>query len=401
MLVLESTEPVPPLHLATTIASVPATGYFSYATALDGLGPLMQTLSGRDVGAPPMPSRVGTHPPGPVVYYFLGLRVLESFPLFTYNVEQWLERTYRLTPGGFYSISRHLAMPSVQPYHLAPAFILGLILTLLGALLPLPAYFVGQELHSRRAGLAAALSAAAVPSLTTVIPSIDGFAAVLALTAVALGVWALRSGRLWLYGLCGLALVAAGLWSLGLLAVAIALLVAAVAVWNAQRRQVLMGLAAAAGTFILIHLLMYLIAGYSLIGNARTMMRWQSDVMAETNRDYLTWLPGNLWEVMLFMGPALLMTACAALPMWRRLEPPARWYAAGAFLAVAVVWLSGSTLGEVGRIWLFLMALLVPVAGMALVELPLKTSRGLLVAVMAAQVLLMVMLHCRLMLVHA
>jgi hypothetical protein len=147
-------------------------------------------------------------------------------------------------------------------------------------------------------------------------------------------------------------------------------------------------------------MLLYLIGGYSVLGNVRLMVSWQTVDIAHSQRDYLTWLPGNLYDTMLFMGPALLLTACAALPLIGKLKPPARHYLVGAFVALLLVWLSGSTLGEVGRIWLFLMALLVPGAACALAELDLRTTRPVLVLLTLSQAALIVLLHCRLVLVH-
>jgi len=101
------------------------------------------------------------------------------------------------------------------------------------------------------------------------------------------------------------------------------------------------------------------------------------------------------------MGPALLLAVGAMLPLAARLSATARHYLAGGAIALGLLWLSGSTLGEVGRIWLFMMALLLPGAPLALAELEDRHARPLVVLLVLAQVALTVTIHCRLALVRA
>ena len=401
IVVLETDEPVWPLHLATATASLPATGYFSFATATPDVHSIFAALSGES-GQLSMPPRVQTHPPGPVLFYYVGLRVLEQVPELSLAVESWAARTYALTPARFQALSRWTAMPSVQAYHFAPAVILGLVCTLLGALLPLPVYLALQPLQGRRAGLIGALAAAAAPSVVVFIPGIDGVAAVLAMAPVALWLRGLAGrGYGWFVG-AGVAMAAALFWSFGLLAVAVAMAASAIPSLRdpASRRRTVTG-AVVVGAIVGVIFVLLLGGGYNVLGNIRVAVAWQSADIAHSKRSYLAWLPGNLYDVMLFMGPALLLTACAALPLVGRLSAPARCYLVGAFVSLGLVWVSGSTLGEVGRIWLFLMALLLPGAVMALSELGERTSRPLLVLLVLAQAVLIALLHDRLALVQA
>lgn len=400
MLVLEQEEPIWPLHMATTTASLPATGYFGYATAVSDVPQLFAALSGQS-GQPAMPPRVQTHPPGPVLFYFVGLRVLEQVPELTIAVENWAARTYMLTPERFQSLSRWTAMPCVQAYHFAPALILGLACTLLGALLPLPVYAIASALHSRRAGLAGALLAAALPSVVVFIPSIDGVAALLALVPVALWLRGLNGRGTGWFVATGAALVAALFWSFGLAAAVVPMAAMALLRDPATRPRVLRGAGLAAAVVGAAYVLLLALGGYSVLGNLRVAVHWQSLDVAHSKRQYLPWLPGNLYDTMLFMGPALLCAACAALPLLRQLPAVARGYVAGAFVSLGLVWLSGSTLGEVGRIWLFLMALLTPAAALAVVELDGAQRWRLLALVTLAQAALIVMLHSCLSLVQA
>lgn len=403
LLLLEADESLPPLHLSAATASVPATGYFAYATALEGVRPLMQALSGVQGVAPPLPARVATHPPGPVLFYYFGIKTLNLVPELSYAVEQCLVGHYGLTTNLMYAYTRGYLMGTVTPQHLIQALILGLLLTLLGSLLPLAGFLCASALGSARHGLLAAFLAALLPSLLLFIPSIDGLGAVLALSTVAAWLWALKRRSTGLFVLTGLLMFAAMFWSLGLGAVAICMLVCAIPFLldPETRRCTLQGLLQALSTFIVLHVLLYTFEGYSLIGNVRLMMASQRLEMQANNRDYLTWLGMNLWDLPLFMGPLLLSLTLVSLVQARQTTREARYYTMGSIAALGLVWLSGSTLGEVGRIWLFLMALLVPVAALPLVELAGKPRTRALALVALGQGLLVIVMHCSLWVVHA
>lgn len=397
--VLETTEPVAPLHLALTTASLPATGYFSYATVLKSPHEAFSALSGRE--GPSMPPRVQTHPPGPVLFYYYGLKTLERLPGLTAAVERDLDARYGLTPQVFHSVARYTSMPSVQPHHLAPAIILGLLLTMLGGLLPLPVYWLVRQLATPHAALIAAGCATTLPSVLVFIPGIDGVAAVLTVLALATWLWALTRGGWWRSTLAGLAACGAIFWSLGLLAVSVPMLAAA---WPGLRRSELrrptrQAVLLAGGTFVALFVALYLAVGYSLPGNMKVAVAWQSVDIAHAERSYALWLPWNLYDTALFMGPGMLLVALAGLWCLRPASATARLVTVGGWVALGLVWLSGSTLGEVGRIWSFLMALLLPGAALALDSLEPTTQRRVLSLLLLSQSALALMLHCRLTLV--
>ncbi len=105
-------------------------------------------------------------------------------------IEHWLWARYRLTPEKMWKAARWYTLPPVRPEHMPAALFLGWLLTLAGALLPIPAYFIGTGLDDKHLGLLNAFIVALLPSLVLFIPTIDAFAAVLALMPVALWIWA-------------------------------------------------------------------------------------------------------------------------------------------------------------------------------------------------------------------
>jgi hypothetical protein len=79
------------------------------------------------------------------------------------------------------------------------------------------------------------------------------------------------------------------------------------------------------------------------------------------SRSYGTWLVWNPYDLLLLLGPAVLVPAAASLAGlirghagegWR---PAFRTLAWGWWALLLLLLLSGSVRGEVGRIWLFLM----------------------------------------------
>jgi len=397
MVLMEAAEPSS-LHLAGCVTSPPATGYYAHASAQLSLRSVFDTYADPSLADPSLPPRVATHPPGPVLYYYLGIRALGYCPGLVDRVAASVEERYARLPG---PLSAELGR-GITPWAWAEAEILGLVLTLLGALLPLPAYALGRLLHSQSAGLMAALTAAVIPSLAVFIPSIDGVAAVLALTAVVTWLLALRHGGWWPYALAGLAFIAALFWSWGLGAIAVPMLATTLPLLRdpAARSRVLGGSLIFLGTMIGLSLLAWVAFGYSLPRGFEFAMFRQKLEMTVVKRHYLPWLPGNLYDMLVLMGPPLWVGAWAAWPLRRRLSQTARNYVLGTAVALGLVWLSGSTLGEVGRIWLFLMGLMVPGAALALAELPPTRSRPLLALVVLSQSVLAVLLHIRLVFIH-
>ena len=85
-------------------------------------------------------------------------------------------------------------------------------------------------------------------------------------------------------------------------------------------------------------------------------------------RDYATWVRWNLWDFALFLGPPLVFAWLARVPAEMRafrqrtaspLEIP---FGTALLAGLVVLDVSGTILGEVGRIWMFLMPLAVAAA---------------------------------------
>ncbi|MHB8994732.1 MAG: hypothetical protein ACYC63_05725 [Armatimonadota bacterium] len=370
--------PMAPVEVPAISVSTTAMGYYAYGKATPDLHTAFRFFSGRplsELNLPTAPGRVATHPPGPFLYFYFGRQLLQAWPAPANWLGNALQDTWGLTPEMLHGAARYYMMPNVEPEDMVPAALLALTVTLLGALLPLPAYLLGRELLGPREGLVAALLAATLPSLIGFTPSIDGVAALLACLAVALSVRAIRLGAWAPAVLAGVALTIAVFWTAGVGAIVIAIGVLALmfkpvsaSADAARRLSPIFAAAIIFGTAAIIFALLKLTVDYNIIGNLLKISLQQREEMIG-RREYLPWLPMNLYDFALFMGPFLVTLVLAGISHVRRL-PLLRAYLIGVAVTLLLILLSGSTRGEVGRIWLFLMPLIGVAAAPMLASLP-------------------------------
>ncbi len=321
-------------------------GYLTEAVRLDSLRDLREWL--RDVqhrtcwGA--APARVVTHPPGPVLAFRAWIALVERNPA----LQRLAGRMYTPesgTRGQLLATARHVCTTPLAGIHIDAA-----LLSIYLMLLAIPLVVLGTaglawaQLGPRVAAVAACLSAA-IPSLVAFVPSIDGWSTVVAVWSLACWAWAVRKGSLPGAVLAGAAWGLGLQWTFGLLALAL-FFAFDMALVRPRRLAALSG--ALLGGILLAHLPLVAL-GYnpvtSFLGSTAAHR-----VLTHT-RSYLPWLALNAWDMLVFAGPALVVVAAAASTRRER----------GTLLPVAVtlglLLVSGSTRGEVGRIWGFLMPL--------------------------------------------
>jgi hypothetical protein len=138
--------------------------------------------------------------------------------------------------------------------------------------------------------------------------------------------------------------------------------------WLSPRRFVRAALVGAG--FALPWLALALFAGYDPWTSFRTAISAHAQ-MAVATRSYAIWLLGNPYDFALFCGPAVAVLGLVGLVSRRGPVALRRGLWGGAVL-FALLWLSGSVRGEVGRIWLFAMPF-VALAAAAAIE---RTAAG-------------------------
>ncbi len=362
-------EDYPHARTARATVAIAALPYYGEAVLTDEVSDLLQSY-GDFEGRQGLPDRLRTHPPGPVLYFVYARRVILTSPAL-------LELGHRLlaSEGIFPADSPRLTFgyTSVRmtAEDVASGLVASLFLGFLGVLTPAALFLVAMAVTEPKTALVSALLAAVIPSLLLFVPSIDGLGTVVVLCALAAFLWSLRRESYALAVLSGLLWAAAFFWSIGLLV--LVLPAAAVLTYYirrpGQRRAALALSAIAAGVFALTFVVLYLAAAYNPVSNIAEILRSQEQIMARAGRGRLAWTFVNLYDFGLFFGPMLAVTSLAGLACalygsdprgtdsQGRLSHATGYMGIGLLAAFVLLDASGSTRGEVGRIWVFFMPL--------------------------------------------
>jgi hypothetical protein len=202
-----------------------------------------------------------------------------------------------------------------------------------------------------------AVLASTIPALHGFVPSIDTYAAAVAVWCVALWSHGLRRNSVLAAFAAGLVWGAGLMWTFGLAALIVPLALDAVYCRPRKIGQ----LVAALVVGVTVSHLPLMLMGYNPLASFLASMETQRGLMRV--RSYLPWVGLNAWDFSLFAGLPLIALAVAALGCEGRKA------ALPAFCTLALLLLSGSTRGEVGRIWCFLMPLMAVPAAQSLCTL--------------------------------
>ncbi len=386
---------------ALGIISDTSMGYYGQALSLSGVSDAFFYHSAR-VASSRLPDRVRTHPPGPIIFFYLLRQWLECVP----GVINWSETALAqrdISPPQFYEIARGLTEAPITRRDAALALPIAFILTILGALVVLPTYGIATIAFDRRTGLTAALLAGTVPSLLHFVPSIDGVGAALALTYLWLWMLAVRRAEVWLYILAALGATVMLLWSFGYVMLLLLAVIVAIPVWGQvypdKLSRHLRGVAWGILVFAAVHQLLSSGLEYNILTAFPASVAVHRQILIATGRSYWLWLPMNLYDFLLFMGPALAVMSVAAIYNGLKQQ---RWPALpqglviGLLVTVAILLLSGSTRGEVGRIWVFLMPLAALPVAYYVARLSDSRFVGVAAALIGLQVCFAIVLHATL-----
>ena len=300
-----------------------------------------------------------THPPGLIAAFWLTDRTFRLWPELA-EVVSAPARLWRC--NDLWVLSR--------PPSTAAGLLVGSWLpAILAALVPILSLLVARRLLRGSAVALAATLSAAIPALLVFTPTPDQIYAFLSLVSL----WLLLkgiNGRGWLWWLLsGFVLSLMTMLSIGNVAWAGFLFAfSLIAIWRrdwpARNWAVSIGVLAVGSLSLwLIYWLGWGVSPWTMAGAALD----QHYELVTSQRDYWTWLAHNPLDFLLFTGFGVvvgwggLALAALARPSWRRSD-------AGllAILLAAVLMallLSGSTRGEVGRLWLVFMPMTAVLAG--------------------------------------
>ncbi|MGB1252094.1 MAG: hypothetical protein ACPG8W_15860 [Candidatus Promineifilaceae bacterium] len=357
-------------------------GYFWDAAQVDNLPDLLRHYPEQ------MPlfesEHTRTHPPGLLVLNWLTLRGLENRPNLTTPIAHH-NNTLRCTDLWLIN----------HPPHVSAALLIWSLLPLFAATLAIPAaYQLATTLNGSSATprLAAAL-VATLPALLVFAPKVDQIFAPIALLLLAatLTLRPVKTPHLArALGIgCGLGLLTFLSIGNAVLALPIGLLLLREFVeqdasttqvdWSSKLFAVVQHLIAIAlGTLLpwIAFWLWYGPAPWAIVGEGLA----QHYELVTTKRPYGVWLLWNLVDVLTFASPLLLLgIGWQMRQFWRDCILSRQSVFALALLGLILLLdLSGSARGEVGRIWLFLFALLAVSAAEALEQLRIRHLAPLL-----------------------
>jgi hypothetical protein len=369
----DRTAPNPVISAGALVISPVATTYFSASLESRQLGSL---LSNYTTLLPWFPYHAQTHPPGAMAFFWLIDRGVRNSARLQAAGDALLRRLtgrgsddlavlYNGAFGAYYAGRTHVRVAA--PDALA-AILSAYLLPLLGALAAFPLYRLASLLAGPRVAVRSVVLFAAIPALSLFAPGIDQV--LVPITALLLYLWALQLRResLWLGLLIGIVYGVGLFISLGLLALAPLLAlwtllrpatgesVTGRQAWSTLGRSIL---AVSVGLAVFFTLL-YAVWGFNMIEVGEFLLRSHRGTTLEASpRSYWPWVIHDPIEFSFFLGVPLVLWLIAAL-----FSPSGKQGRPGALAALLYGWaitvvlldVSGLVRGEVGRIWLFLMA---------------------------------------------
>ena len=234
----------------------------------------------------------------------------------------------------------------------------------------IPVYFLARDLYSREAGLLAVALSALIPSLHLFGPYPDQIFPVVAVGAFYAWLKAVRGRSMLWAALSGFLVLFGLLWSLALLVAAAMIFVGSWLLiweeltaregkldWAGWGRVTLAWFA----TFAVLSLLPMVLFGYDVWGVWKLCLSKHATFAAKYSRSYLPWVLFNPVDFLIFTGVPICL-----LMLYEAVRDTQRWWKetcrrAPALLPWALLGVlfllnfSGKNLGEVARVWMFLM----------------------------------------------
>ncbi|UCC61812.1 MAG: hypothetical protein JSV36_13565 [Anaerolineae bacterium] len=333
-------------------ASLLADGYYSAALNIGDVSDFLRMYPTH------MPTFLShhprTHPPGFALLHWAVGQTLGQWP----PLRTWVR--WRACPT--------LRVNALAASQMTSVLVVGLATPLLSALALLPVYALARRRSGVRVGLRAAALFALLPAFTLFAPQMDQLFPVLA----GLILWVFVVGwegqrSVWLF-LSGVLVSLATFLSLGMAALALWLALFGAVRWLADSSGwTWWRLAASALAFALgaasLWLACWLVFGFDPVAVARTSMAQHFDIVT-ARRAYGVWIVYNLYDFVAFLGLPLGLLFLAqildnlrhvARRHWRKMEA----FVVATTLTILILDVSGTSRGEVARLWLFLMLLVV------------------------------------------
>ncbi|MGD1002099.1 MAG: glycosyltransferase family 39 protein [Candidatus Brocadiia bacterium] len=415
-IILETAQAVPtaPYDAYNSIVAPWAGGYYAEAVHVSDMGAYLKDYAGmipRLRVDDPIRGHIADHPAGPVVFHWAVNRALDHWPA----AARWF------TPAGadevinlggrggpatstWRRVAGQLARWNLSDGQFAGIWASALLFRLGFWLALILVYLLVRDICSRETALLALALSALIPSLHLFSPYPDLLFPLFAVAALYSWRRALRRGSVAWAALSGAIVVAGLLWSMALLA-AVALIGAysLLAAWRGAvegcggpgRGGWLRAICGWAAGFLGCALLPALYFEYDVWSVWRTCLSQHATFAALFPRSYWAWTLFNPVEFAIFAGlPAFLLLLATMAMDFRRWWPERRRRALSSLpwallIVLAALNFSGRNLGEVARLWMFLMPFGAAAGACALVSLDGKRGwiAGAVLALAAVQLM--------------
>jgi len=318
------------------------TGYFADARRIDTVGEFLRTYVER---MPRFTMRTSTHPPGSALFFWAVLRAAEKCP----------HLCERLRPPK--DVPAWLNVAHVPPRILAQCALGAIALLVASASALGPLYLLGRMLYSHRTALTACVFYTVTPVFAIRVPYMDHVYPVITVLSFCAFLRAVERKDCRWAAASGGALSVGVFMSFGLLAMGVfcaAFLLARRPDFN--RRGLLRLMGAFVCAFVVPFVLLRVFAGFDVVDSFRQAMENHRRIAGE--RTYALWVAYNPYEFFSWLGIPVTWLFLRAAFGKRRVD--ALWTASVVTLIFLNV--SGKSLGEVERLWLFMAPYVVLVA---------------------------------------
>ncbi len=393
-IILETAQAVPaaPYDAYNSIVAPWAGGYFAEAVRVSDMRAYLENYA-RMIPQlrvdDPIRGHIADHPAAPVVFHWAVNRALDHWPaaarwITPAGSDEVVSVGVRGNPATWRRLAEELARRNLSDGEFAGIWASAFLFRLGYWLALIMVYWLVRNVCSRETGLLALALSALIPSLHLFSPYPDLLFPLFTVAAFYSWRRALRRGSAVWAALSGAITVVGLLWSMSLLAtVALIGTYSLLVAWRCAvegrggpgRNGWLRAIFGWAAGFLIFTLLPTLLFRYDVCGVWRTCLSQHATFAAHFPRSYWKWTLFNPVEFAVFAGlPISILLMAAAVMDFRRWWPERRRHALSSLpwallVVLAALNFSGKNLGEVARLWMFLMPLAVAAGACALATL--------------------------------
>lgn len=326
-------------------------GFFNVGAPVTDIRSFLAEFAARMPTYPVHPQR---HPPGLPLLFAVARGFFDAHPALGHAIASFLRP----------SQCQNLGLMQLPDGAIAAATLQMVVPALLALVVP-PLYWLGRAVYGEAVGRRAALLWPLVPSVALWATRWNQLYGLFTLLALLFIHRAVTRGKLAAFFFSGLAIGLSSFFSLGNVVIGLFVGLFGLFLWlDADGRLPLGNLAAGAAAFVVGLALVWLAAAAYGV-NFFAVWREAMGTHLSLGRSYLIWLFYHPYDFFVFLGiPLGVYWAARSWRMLRRWrERPRDLFALSFLVGLAIVVLSGTSQGEVARVWAFLMppALLIAV----------------------------------------